>query len=189
DESITLKHAALEYMSPDEPQRQTILLELDNHLFEHFKQMDSTVDLEEIISLCPVLGLCPPGHPDHTLSQDHLACYLETTWSALNDPTNLLFKKFKKYERDHDLDAMIMLGQTALEFTPPEHPLHLSTLIHLLGLLSKWFNQYGRKEDLDKLITLKCAGSEYMSPDKPQRQTILLELDGYLLNASSRQIP
>ncbi|KAI6025268.1 hypothetical protein PISMIDRAFT_16691 [Pisolithus microcarpus 441] len=179
EEIISLRRVALERIP--QPNRCRALLNLADALHGQFQKQCMENSMAEAVSLArAVLGLCPPGYPDHALSRDHLARYLETTRSALNDPANLLFKKFKRNEKDRDLDAMITLGQTALEFTPPEHPLRLSTLIHLSGLLSERFNQYGRKEDLDKLITLKRTGSEYISPDEPQRQTILLELDGYL---------
>ncbi|KAI6102096.1 hypothetical protein F5141DRAFT_256678 [Pisolithus sp. B1] len=102
------------------------------------------------------------------------------TFSALKDLADILFKEFTSKESDLDLDAIITLGQTALEFTSPEHPQHLSVLIGLAGLLSERFSKGGRIEDLDESITLKCTAAEYMSPEEPQRQTILLELDGYL---------
>ncbi|KAI5990180.1 hypothetical protein EDD15DRAFT_1185475 [Pisolithus albus] len=98
----------------------------------------------------------------------------------LKDIADILFKEFKEKQSNRDLDAIIMLGQTALELTPPDHPDRHSALTDLASLLSKRFNKEGRKEDLDELITLKRTASEYMSPDYPQRQTLLLELDDYL---------
>ncbi|KAI5990176.1 hypothetical protein EDD15DRAFT_1184908 [Pisolithus albus] len=91
-----------------------------------------------------------------------------------------LLKEFKEKTRDCDLDAIITLRQTALEFTPLEHSERHSALVDLAGLLSQRFNVERRKEDLDELITLKRAASENTSPYEPQRQTILLELDDYL---------
>ncbi|KAI6013452.1 hypothetical protein BKA83DRAFT_2465493 [Pisolithus microcarpus] len=100
--------------------------------------------------------------------------------STLKDIAYILFKEFKKKERNRDLDAIITLGRTALELTPPEHEKRYSLLIDLSGPLSERFNGEGSKEDLDELITLKRAASEYVSPDEPRKQRLLLELDDYL---------
>lgn len=48
DELITSKLTTSEYMSPDTPQRQIILLELGSHLSERLERADSTADLEII---------------------------------------------------------------------------------------------------------------------------------------------
>ncbi|KAI6113398.1 hypothetical protein EDD17DRAFT_1834636 [Pisolithus thermaeus] len=74
---------------------------------------------------------------------------------VLKDLADILFKEFKSKEKDHNLNAVITLGQTALEFTSPERPRCQSVLIGLAGLLSERFSE-------------------------PQRQTILLELDDHL---------
>ncbi|KAI6106980.1 hypothetical protein EV401DRAFT_2273014 [Pisolithus croceorrhizus] len=88
-----------------------------------------------------------------------------------------LFREFVEKKRERDLDAIIMLGKTALEFAPLEYPQrHLA----LADLLLERFNNEGRNEDLDELIRLKRTASEYMSPGEPRRQTILLQLDSYL---------
>ncbi|KIK26921.1 hypothetical protein PISMIDRAFT_79224, partial [Pisolithus microcarpus 441] len=100
--------------------------------------------------------------------------------STLKDIAHILFKEFKKKERSRDPDAIIMLGKTALELTPLDHPHHHSALVDLASLLTERFNEEGRKEDLDELITLKRTEADYMSPDDAQRQTLLLELDDYL---------
>ncbi|KIK20663.1 hypothetical protein PISMIDRAFT_33328, partial [Pisolithus microcarpus 441] len=216
--------AALAVVLPDKSQRRIVLLQLDDHLSERLKQGDSTVDVEDIISLrraalrhipplyqCSALldladalhekfqkegiesslaeavslaraasGLCPAGHPDHALYRCHLESYLTTTRLALNVLANPPSKESEKQEWNPDLDAMITLGKTALELTPPQHPQRLSVFVDLGGLLSVRFKKEGRKEDLDELITLKRTEVEYMSPDKPQRQSLLLELDDHL---------
>ncbi|KAI6025265.1 hypothetical protein PISMIDRAFT_330595 [Pisolithus microcarpus 441] len=179
EEVISLRRVALE-RSP-ERNRCKALLNLADALHEQFQKQGTENSIAEAFRFArTALGLCCPGHPDHALSRNYLARYVETTQLALYDLTNPIFDKFKK-ERDCDLDAMITLGQTAFEFAPPQHPQRLSVLISLAGLLSERFNQERREEDLDKLITLKRAASEYMSPDDPQRQTVLLELDDHLL--------
>ncbi|KAI6025276.1 hypothetical protein BKA83DRAFT_4259250 [Pisolithus microcarpus] len=106
---------------------------------------------------------------------------------VLTDLASSLFREFEGKERNRDLDAIIMLGQIALEFIPPEHPQRRSTLIGLAGLLSERFEQEKRKEDLDELITLKRGALECMLPDEPQRQTLLLELDDYLSERFQRE--
>ncbi|KAI6100417.1 hypothetical protein EDD16DRAFT_1487836, partial [Pisolithus croceorrhizus] len=168
DELITLKRAASGYQN-----RCRALLNLVNALHEHFQKQGTEKSIAEALSLARAAsGLFPLEHLDHA--------YLEMTRLSPEDLANLLFKEFKKKEGDRDLDAIIMLGRTALEFTPSEHPQHHSTLIHLAGLQSKRFNNNGRKEDLDKLVTLKPTASEYLSPDTLQRQITLLELDSHL---------
>lgn len=73
---------------------------------------------------------------------------------VLKDLADILFKEFKSKEKDHNLNAVITLGQTALEFTSPERPRRQSVLIGLAGLLSERFSKESRKKDLDELITL-----------------------------------
>ncbi|KAI5990192.1 hypothetical protein EDD15DRAFT_1185981 [Pisolithus albus] len=178
-EIISLRRVALERI----PQlnRCRALLNLADALHEQFRKQGTEKSIAEALNLArSASSLCPPGHPDHALPRDHLASYLEMIRLALNDLANAPFKKFKIKERDHDLDAVITLGRTAVEFAPSEHLLHHSTLIHLAGLILERFDKDGRKEDLDDLITLKRAASECMSPDEPQRQTLLLELDDHL---------
>lgn len=46
-----MKRAEAEHISPDKPQRQSLLLELGDYFAERFKRTDSALDLEEIIFL------------------------------------------------------------------------------------------------------------------------------------------
>ncbi|KAI6094676.1 hypothetical protein F5141DRAFT_118312 [Pisolithus sp. B1] len=76
DEIISLRRAALEHTPP--PNRCRALLNLANALHEQFQRKSLENSIDEAVSLAQAaLGLYPPGHPDHTLSQDHLASYLE----------------------------------------------------------------------------------------------------------------
>ncbi|KAI5981247.1 hypothetical protein EDD15DRAFT_429454 [Pisolithus albus] len=185
EETISLRRAALERIPL--PNQCKALLKLADALHEQFQKQGMENSIAEALSLArAALPLCPPGHPDHALPRRHLASYLETTRLALFDHANPIFNKFKKKEKDRDLDATIMLGQTALEFMPPDHSLRHSTLIHLTGLLLERFNKDGRKEDLDKLITLKRAVLENMPADEPQRHSHLLELDSHLFERFKR---
>ncbi|KIK15180.1 hypothetical protein PISMIDRAFT_115592, partial [Pisolithus microcarpus 441] len=77
--------------------------------------------------------------------------------STLKDIADILFKEFKKEERDRDFDAIIIMGQIALELTPLDHPHRHSALIDLAGHLSERFNKEGRTEDLDELIAIAEA--------------------------------
>ncbi|KAI5990197.1 hypothetical protein EDD15DRAFT_1186031 [Pisolithus albus] len=106
---------------------------------------------------------------------------------VLKDLASSLFREFEEKERNRDLDAIIMLGQIALEFIPPEHPQRRSTLIDLASLLSERFEQEKRKEDLDELITLKRGALECMPLDEPYRQPLILELDDYLSERFQRE--
>ncbi|KAI6104658.1 hypothetical protein EDD16DRAFT_261483 [Pisolithus croceorrhizus] len=185
EEIISLRRAALE--RTPQPNRCRVLLDLADALHEQFQNKGTENSIAEAVSLArAALDLCPPRHPDHASPRDRLESYLETTRLVLKDFANPLFKEFKKEEGNRDLDEMIMLGQTALEFTPPDHPQRLPVLTGLVGLLSERSNKEGRKEDLDELITLKRAASESMPLDEPQRQRILLELDNHLLERFKR---
>lgn len=56
-----MKRAEAEHISPDKPQRQSLLLELGDYVAERFKRTDSALDLEEIIFLCrAALERIPP---------------------------------------------------------------------------------------------------------------------------------
>ncbi|KAI6033553.1 hypothetical protein PISMIDRAFT_160147 [Pisolithus microcarpus 441] len=91
--------------------------------------------------------------------------------------TDFLFKEFRRDPGYGDLDAIITLGRTAMEFAPPKDPQRYAALINLADLLSERFDKEGSKEDLDEAITLRRDASECLSPDHPQRPATHLELD------------
>ncbi|KAI5997212.1 hypothetical protein F5J12DRAFT_725248 [Pisolithus orientalis] len=99
---------------------------------------------------------------------------------ALKDLADHLIKEFRGRERNVDLDAVITLGRTALECTPPEHSQRHYALINLADLLSERSKKKRTKEDLDEVIMIRRVVSEYMVPNDPHRQRILLELDDCL---------
>ncbi|KIK22676.1 hypothetical protein PISMIDRAFT_102091, partial [Pisolithus microcarpus 441] len=94
-------------MSPDESQRQSLLLELDDHLSERFKRTGSTVDLEEIISLrrAALKRIPPPSR-----------C------RALLNLANALHEQSQKQRMRDSLTEAIRLARTALNVYPPGHP-------------------------------------------------------------------
>ncbi|KAI5990809.1 hypothetical protein EDC04DRAFT_3077686 [Pisolithus marmoratus] len=76
EEIITLRRAVLEHTSRADQCRP--LLNLAGCLREKFPRLGSGADIEEAIKLGhAALELCPPGHPDRTLSQDCLTSCLE----------------------------------------------------------------------------------------------------------------
>ncbi|KAI6032392.1 hypothetical protein EDC04DRAFT_68106 [Pisolithus marmoratus] len=121
----------------------------------------------------PALKRTPPQHSNGRLALKALA--------------DLLFKEFRKKSTNSDLDAMIILGRSTIEFTPLEHPERHATLINLAGVLSERFNKEGTKEDLDETITLRRTAWECVLPDDPERQTILFELDNCLYERFRRR--
>ncbi|KAI5999561.1 hypothetical protein EDD15DRAFT_69186 [Pisolithus albus] len=76
-EIISLRRAALERTPP--PNQCRPLLDLANALHELFQRQGLADNIVEAISLAQAaLNLCPPGHPNHALSRDRLAGYVET---------------------------------------------------------------------------------------------------------------
>ncbi|KIK15177.1 hypothetical protein PISMIDRAFT_330036 [Pisolithus microcarpus 441] len=77
EEIISLRRAALERTPPTN--RCRALLNLADALHQKFKKQGTESIIAEAVSLARAAsGLHPPGHPDHTLSRDHLASYLQT---------------------------------------------------------------------------------------------------------------
>ncbi|KAI6013834.1 hypothetical protein EDC04DRAFT_687464 [Pisolithus marmoratus] len=76
EEIISLRRAALEHTSSSNRCRQ--LLNLANSLVEKYEKLGLVTDIKEAIDLGrTALEFCPPGHPDHALSKDCLANYLD----------------------------------------------------------------------------------------------------------------
>ncbi|KAI6040985.1 hypothetical protein EDC04DRAFT_3110447 [Pisolithus marmoratus] len=76
EEIVSLRRIALERTSPLNRSRQ--LLNLADSLVDKFEKVGLVTDVKEAIDLGrTALELCPPGHPDHALSQHCLANYLD----------------------------------------------------------------------------------------------------------------
>ncbi|KAI5994934.1 hypothetical protein F5J12DRAFT_410243 [Pisolithus orientalis] len=106
---------------------------------------------------------------------------------AVKDLADHLIKKFRGKERKGDLDAMIMLGRTALGCIPAEYLQCHYALINLADLVSERFEKEGVKEDLDKVIMIRRAASNYIVPNNSQRERLLLELEDCLYQRFRRE--
>ncbi|KAI5994944.1 hypothetical protein F5J12DRAFT_929406 [Pisolithus orientalis] len=72
EEGISLHRAALEHTPL--LNRCKVLLSLADSLYQKFRQQGLVDDIDEAISFARTAsGLCPPGHPDRSLSQECLA--------------------------------------------------------------------------------------------------------------------
>ncbi|KAI6010118.1 hypothetical protein EDC04DRAFT_812137 [Pisolithus marmoratus] len=76
EEIISLRRVTLERTPPSNRCRQ--LLNLANSLVEKFEKLGLVTDVKEAIDLGrTAFELCPPDHPDHALSRDCFANYLD----------------------------------------------------------------------------------------------------------------
>ncbi|KIK25486.1 hypothetical protein PISMIDRAFT_46746, partial [Pisolithus microcarpus 441] len=120
DELITLKRGALECMLPDEPQRQTLLLELDDYLSERFQREYSVMDLEEIVSLrrAALEDTPSPSRP-----------------RALLNLANALREQFERQDLESSLVEAVSVARAALVLCAPGHPDHALCRDHLASYL------------------------------------------------------
>ncbi|KAI6104191.1 hypothetical protein EDD16DRAFT_1468351, partial [Pisolithus croceorrhizus] len=73
---VSLRRATLERTPPSDQCRQ--LLNLANSLVRRFEKLGSVTDVREAVDLGrTALELCPSGHPNHEMSHDCLANYLD----------------------------------------------------------------------------------------------------------------
>ncbi|KAI6142591.1 hypothetical protein BKA82DRAFT_742944 [Pisolithus tinctorius] len=105
----------------------------------------------------------------------------------LRDLADFLFEEFRKEGTSGDLDAIITLGRTALEFIPSKHPRRHSILINLADLLYERFQKEDTAVDLDEIITLRQAASDLMPPDDTETLAVLLQLDNCLYQRFGRK--
>ncbi|KAH8105735.1 CHAT domain-containing protein [Phellopilus nigrolimitatus] len=113
------------------------------------------MDDVEIAKLRDALDLCPPGHPDHSVSLRNLG--------------NGLFTRFERTGRMEDLEESIVLHRNALELRPSGHPHRSSSLNNLAGAVQTRFKQSGRMEDLEETIVLHRDALELHPPGHPDR--------------------
>ncbi|KAI5998613.1 hypothetical protein EDD15DRAFT_2528063 [Pisolithus albus] len=113
-----------------------------------------------------------------TVSSDHdwTPAKFRDSRFVLKKLAGILFEELKGKKRNRDLNAIIQIGQIALEHTPPEHSPRHSSLVDLADLLSERFNKKIGKDVVDESITSEQA----VPPGEPHRQIILRESDDIL---------